>query len=136
MKIRIPKISISQNALLVTYKLLHDLLFLLLVTFAAILAADGLVPALLISTRLSFSKIATMIILSFSAIVYLGKKLDIAHHPTKINKSKILPALILFSFLLIGNSLLKFSFWENIVITLTTLFIFFLFFELLFSPEE
>lgn len=136
MKIQIKKIQISRNAYLLTYKLLHDLLFLVLLTFAGILAADGLLPVLAISSRISLSKMVIFLALNLGAIVFLGKKLEIKYKETKINRSKLLPALILFSFLLIGNALLKFSFWENVTITLVTLFIFFLFFELLFSSKN
>ncbi|EKD46952.1 MAG: hypothetical protein ACD_67C00003G0004 [uncultured bacterium] len=129
------KITIDKNILLVTYKLLHDALFLILLAFAGTLVADALLPGL-ITSKISFSKITLLLVLTVGAIVYLGKKLQITYPEKKLNKSKILPALILFSFLLIGNSLLKFTFWENIVITLVTLFIFFLFFELIFSSEE
>lgn len=121
--------------MLLTYKLLYDALLLMLVTFAGVLTVDGLLPGLLTS-KISFSKITIAIIIVLASIAYLGKNLDITYGKTKINKNKILPVLILFSFLLIGNSLLKFTLWENIIITLTTLLVFFLLYELIFSFEE
>jgi hypothetical protein len=129
------KIIISKDSLLVVYKLLYDLLLLLLLTFAAVLTAEGLLPGL-ISSKISFSKITIALLAVLAAIAYLGKNLNITYDKIRINKNKILPALILFSFLLIGNSLLKFTLWENFIITLITLFIFFLLYDLIFNTEK
>jgi hypothetical protein len=129
------KITIDKNILLLTYKLLHDVLFLVLLSFMGILFADALLPGL-ITSKISFSKITIFLVLVMGATIFLGKYLEISYDKVRINKSKILPALLLFAFLLIGNSLLKFTFWENIIITLVTLFIFYLFYELIFSSDE
>lgn len=129
------KIHIDKDVLLIAYKLLHDALLLVLLAFLATLVADALLPGL-ITSKVSFSKITLILVITVSLIIYLGKTLSISYSQIKINKNKILPALILFSFLLIGNSMLKFPFWENIIITLVTLLIFFLLYELIFSSEE
>lgn len=131
---RLRNITISKNTLLLAYKLLHDALFLALVSLAGVLFADGLLPGILTS-KIGFSKIIFVIIIILTTIVYLGKNLDITYPPAKIHKGRLLPALVFLSFLLIGNSLLKFGFWENIIITITTLFVFFLFYELIFVAE-
>ncbi|KKQ51299.1 MAG: hypothetical protein US70_C0019G0004 [Parcubacteria group bacterium GW2011_GWD2_38_11] len=132
---QLKKITINKNILLLTYKLAYDLLLLLLLTFAATLAAEGLLPGL-VSSKISFSKITIILFLVLTLIAYLGKKLSITYNKTKISKNKILPIIILFSFLLIGSSMLKFTLWENISIALITLFVFFLFYELIFSSEN
>lgn len=129
------KISINQNSLILCYKLLHDALLLVLFTFAIVLIVDGLLPEI-ITINVSFSKIAAILIAIICAITYLGKKLNISYSHKKINKNKILPFLILFAFLIIGNSLILFTLWQNILITLTTLLIFYLFFELFFAVEK
>jgi hypothetical protein len=131
----IQKIIKSKDFLLVTYKLLHDALFLVLATFALTLIAEGLLPGI-ISSHISMARIAILIFVLLGAIVWIGNKLEIVYDAPKIKSSKFLPPLILFSFLLIGNSMLKFALWENIIITLTTLFIFFLFYNLFFSKTE
>lgn len=132
---RFKKITISKNTLLISYKLAYDLLLLLLLTFAATLAAEGLLPGL-VSSKISFSKTTISLFLVLAFIAYLGKKLDITYDKIKISKTKFLPMIILFSFLLIGSSMLKFSLWENIAIALITLFVFFLLYEIIFSSEE
>lgn len=131
---QLKKIIVNKSVLLLTYKLAHDLLLLLLLIFAATLAAEGMLPGL-ISSKISFSKITISLFLVLMLITYLGKKLNITYVKTKISKNRILPAMILFSFLLIGSSMLKFTLWENISITIITLFIFFLLYEILFSSE-
>lgn len=128
------KISIHKDNFLLAYKLLHDALLLALLTFGGILMADGLLPGL-VTSKIGFSKIIVATVLILAAIAYLGENLGIHHEQAKLHKNKILPALVLFSFLLIGNAMLKFNFWENIIITLTTLFIFFLLYELIFAQE-
>jgi hypothetical protein len=129
------KISINKNYLLITYKILHDILLLILIAFAGILVADALLPGI-ISSKISFSKMTIALILTSSLIAYLGNHLQISYAEEKINKSKILPILILFSFLLIGNSLLKFTLWQNIMITIISLILFFLFYEILFASKK
>ncbi|KKP96325.1 MAG: hypothetical protein US25_C0074G0003 [Candidatus Moranbacteria bacterium GW2011_GWE1_36_7] len=129
------KITIEKNSLLIAYKLLHDLLLLMLVSFAGFLVIEGLLPGLLTS-KISFSKIVIGIIIILASIVYLGKNFNITYQQAKIHTSKMLSGLVLFSFLLIGNSMLKFNFWENLVITLATLLILFLFYELIFSSKN
>lgn len=129
------KIQTNKNKFLLAYKLLYDALFLILITLAGVLVADGLLPGLLTS-KISFSNIIIALLAVLALIAYLGKNLNITYAKTKTKKNIILPAIVLFSFLLIGNSLLKFTLWENIIITLATLFIFFLIYDLIFSLEE
>lgn len=126
------KISFTKNSYLIAYKLLHDALMLALVTFSLMLIGEGLIPGF-VSARLSFSKMVIAIILILSAIVWIGKVLGITYDAPKIKGNKILPILVLAAFLLIGNSMLHFQLWANIIITLTILFIFFLIYELIFT---
>ena len=132
---RFKKISISKNTFLIAYKLLYDLLLLLLLTFSGVLVAEGLLPGL-VSSKISFNKITISVMAVLAMIAYLGKNLGITYSKTNINKNKSLPALVLFSFLLIGNSLLKFTLWQNIIITVTTLLIFFELYEIIFQNES
>jgi len=129
---KLPKIN--KDALLIAYKLLHDALFLLVLSFIAMLIAEGALPGFF-STYISLLRLTIAILLVVAAIVQLGKKLEITHEKTELKKNKLLPFLILLAFLLIGNSLLKFALWENMAITLATLLVFFLFYKLLFSAE-
>lgn len=126
---------INKNTFTIAYKLLHDALFLLLISFVAILIAEGLLPGI-ISSHISLLKIALAIFLALGFLIFVGKNLNIAYNQQTVKKNRLLPALIFLAFLLIGNSLLKFAFWENIIITLVILFLFFLFYQAIFENEK
>ena len=124
-----------ENNVLIAYKLLHDALFLLFVFFIAILVAEGALPGI-VSVHISFTLVVMIILLVLLMIILIGKKLKITYAAPTIKKNRLLPAFVLLAFLLIGNSLLKFAFWENIIITLSTLFLFFIFYQIIFNPKN
>lgn len=128
------KLNISKNTYLVIYKLLHDALALVLGSFVLMLFAEGLLPGI-VSSHISMARIVVLLIFILGSIVWIGHKFDIVYDAPKIRKNKIIPILILFSFLLIGNSMLKFALWQNILITLITLSFFFLLYKQIFSSE-
>jgi hypothetical protein len=125
----------QKNNIMIAYKLLHDALLLLLLSFAAILVAEGALPGL-VSSHISLARLAIIILVVLGIIIFIGKNFQISYEKPNIKKSRLLPALVLFAFLLIGNSLLKFALWENLIITLVTLFLFFLFYQIIFSSEN
>ncbi len=125
----------NKSVFVISYKLLHDALFLLLISFIAMLIAEGVLPGI-ISSHISLTKVALAIFLIIGATIFIGKNLNIAYQNLAIKKNKLLPVLILLAFLLVGNSLMKFAFWENIIITLVILFLFFLFYQLIFENDK
>jgi len=131
--INLPRIN--KDTPTVAYKLLHDALFLLLISFVAMLIAEGVLPGI-ISSHISLLKIALAIFLVLGFLIFVGKNLGIAYNKQAVKKNRLLPGLIFLAFLLIGNSLLKFAFWENIIITLVILFLFFLFYQVIFENEK
>lgn len=128
------KLFLNKDNLLIAYKLLHDAFLLALASFTLMLIGEGLIPGF-VSQRLSFSKVAIAIILLIGSIAWLGRKLQITYEAPKIKGNKLLPFLVLAAFLLIGNSMLHFDLWVNIVITLTSLFVMFLVFEIFFLED-
>lgn len=124
------KIIINKETYLITYKILHDCLLLAIATFSAMLIGEGLLPGF-VSSRISFSNVAIVMTLIIITIAWLGAKLNITYTPPKLKSNKLLPFLVLSAFLLIGNSMLRFELWSNIIITLSFLFIFFLIYQLL-----
>ena len=126
---------INKDVFIVAYKLLHDALFLLLISFVAMLIAEGVLPGI-ISSHISLLKITLAIFLVLGFLIFVGKNLSIAYSQQTVKKNRLLPALIFLAFLLIGNSLLKFAFWENIIITLVVLFLFFLFYQSILENEK
>ncbi len=129
------KLLANKNFLLLTYKLLQDALYILLFSFTIILIAEGLLPGI-VTSHLSLAKLAIVLIATLTAIVFLGRKLGYTYAKTRLTKSRLLPVLIMISFLLIGNSLLRFKLWENIIITILTLFVFIFIYHLLLSDSE
>lgn len=129
------KFTFSKETHLISYKLLHDALFLALLSFGAMLVVDGLIPRF-ISSHISYSRVIIAIMLIMTVITLIGKKFQITYEIPKIKKNKLIPFLILFAFLLIGNSLLKFSLWANLLITIIVIVIFFLLYELIFLEKE
>ena len=129
------KIFFTKDALLIIYKLLHDVLFLLLFSFLGIIVAEGALPGL-ITSHIGLAKIAIAIVLVLGIIVLIGSRFQIIYEKPGLRKNKLLPAFILFSFILIGNSLLKFALWENMIITVVTILVFLLLYQLIFSEKK
>jgi hypothetical protein len=127
--------TISKETLIITYKLLHDALLLLLVSFMLMLVAEGALPGI-VSQHISFSKIILVIFLVLGSIIWIGSNLQLTYDKPNLKKNKLLPVLVLFTFLLTGNSLLKFALWENMIITLATLFFLLLFYQIIFGNEN
>lgn len=132
---KIKKTLSNKNFLTLIYKLLHDTFFILLFSFTLILIAEGLLPGIA-SSHLSLAKLAIGLLATLGGIIAIGRKIEYVYPKTRLNKSKLLPFLIIMSFLLIGTSLLRFALWENILITILTLFFFILFYHLLFLNEK
>ncbi len=130
------KMLASKNFLTLAYKLLHDALHILLFAFTLILIAESLLPGI-ITAHVGLAKLVILLLLTFMGILSLGKKLELTY-PKKnsLHKSKLLPIPIIILFLLIGNSLLGLALWENILITITTLFILILFYQLLVTERK
>ncbi|MEI7620978.1 MAG: hypothetical protein WCJ51_00420 [Candidatus Moraniibacteriota bacterium] len=129
------RLANNKNFLTLLYKLLHDCLFILLFSFAGVLIVEGLLPGLATS-HLSLAKLAIVLVGVILGIVSLGKKLEITYPKTRLSKSRLLPLLIIVSFLLTSNSLLRFALWQNILITILSLCFFLLFYHLLFANEK
>ena len=124
----------NKNMFLITYKLLHDALLILLLTLATSLIAEGLLPGI-ISGHISLARIVLVILFILGFIVFIGQRFDLTYIAPAAKKNRLLPILILFVFLLIGNSLLNFAFWQNMLITLTTIIIFYLFYKIIFASK-
>jgi hypothetical protein len=135
-KSALKKIPTNRNFQILVYKLLHDVLYVLLFSFTIILIAEGLLPGI-ITSHIGLLKLVVLLIVTFASILALGKKLGFTYQKTvSFKKSKVLPIAIIFLFLLIGNSLLRFALWENIFITISTLFVFIFFYQLISLEEK
>ncbi|HBI16988.1 MAG TPA: hypothetical protein DDY52_02430, partial [Candidatus Moranbacteria bacterium] len=113
------------------YKLLINILIALLVIWFFVILGEAFLPGF-ISTNISFLKLILLIFALVLSLHWLSKKIE-KPIDSKIELSK--PTLFVTIFFLIiisGLALLKFSYFSNVVITLTTLLIlFYLYRELL-----
>lgn len=118
--------------LTIAYKLLYDIIFLLLIIFAILLVSEGIVPGF-VSAHLNITKLAMIIFAVLGLIIYLGRKLKIEFKMPRTVSKKWIAFGIVFSILLIINSLIKFDWKEMIIITLATFLIFFYLYHEFFS---
>ena len=79
-----------KQALLLVYKLLHDLSFLLFVIFAGLLLAEAVLPGLL-SFHLSIPLFVFLMLLSLGIIGQIGRKFDLSYPPVSVRKNKFMP---------------------------------------------
>ncbi len=137
----------TKNFSLLAYKILSDVLALLLIVFSLFLLAEGMLPGI-ISNYLSFLKLILIIFIILGLIIFLGKKNDLQFS----NLDKKSPPIrrtglfvdrqvrtmfiagIAFFLILTANSLFRFSPWEILIITPLSCFVLIYFYKILFTP--
>lgn len=108
----------AKNKLLIIYKLLADLLFLLLFFFTLTLIADGLIPGI-VSSHISFLKIVILITLNLGALYFVGAAAEISLSEERPNK-KTIAFLAMLALLLILNGVFKLNLYLAIFILAVT----------------
>lgn len=130
-----PSNNLAENKLLpVFWKLLHDLLFILLVSFALSLAAEALLPGI-IGRYFGMSKFIVLILGNVFLITLLGNLLRIKPAPLAANKKMIL-VISFFGIVLILNGLLKMNIFLNLFITLLAISIAYLSYLVITQEEQ
>ncbi len=124
--------SQKENIIILVYKLLNDAVFLMLMVFTALLAAESILPGV-VSAHVSFLKVSLIIMALISALLYIGRKYTLSSPQIKIKKSKLVIALIILFLPLAILSLIKFSFLEIFIILIATLLILFYLYKLIFT---
>ncbi len=104
----------DKNKLLIIYKLLGDLLFILLLFFGLSLVADNLVSGI-VSSHISFLKIIFLITLNLTALYAIGTSAGVHVSETRPNKKTtaflaVVGTLIIFVGLIKLNIYFSFSF--------------------------
>jgi hypothetical protein len=120
---------------LIIYKLLHDILFALLLIFALSLISESLIPGI-ISSHLSFFKITLMVFIVIGAIIYIGKKQITATLNQKSTGKALFAGLIVFAFLIFANSSLRFNLWEIVANSIIALLILIYFYKTIFTESH
>jgi len=123
-----------KNFLLISYKLLHDTLFVLLIFFALTQLAEGLLPRI-IASHFGISKIIILVLINVFTITLLGNFLKIETAPQKINK-KMIFFISFLGILLMLNSLLSVDVILNIVLTITAVGIAYVLYTILFRENN
>jgi hypothetical protein len=102
----------------IALKLLHDLLFLILLFFALSLVAEGVLPGI-VTSHVGFPKILLFIFVLISAIYLLGRTINWKSSGNKatLGNKKTVVALLIISILLILNAQIKLNFLLNIFLT-------------------
>ncbi|HBP00875.1 MAG: hypothetical protein UY41_C0040G0004 [Candidatus Moranbacteria bacterium GW2011_GWE1_49_15] len=130
---KIPSQAHNKQFQLLSYKILHDLIFLSLLGLAAFIVIESALPGA-ISLNHGFLVTIFGIFALLQTTSFLGRRLGI-EHPAK-EKIHVLPIALVLMFLLIGNALLRFSLWENLLATTVIILVFTLFYQIIFSPNN
>lgn len=120
------------------YKLLTDILSLVLLVFSLNLIVDAIVPNLF-AAYLSFTKIILILFAILSLIVWLGKRNNITFEFSSekgLRKNKTILFLLLVSFVLIINSLRSLGFAETIIFSLAVFVILLFFYKTFLLPDN
>lgn len=131
-----PKIQfnkISRNKLLVAYKLLNDVLFILLFFFVLALLGEGLLPGL-VSSHLGLYKILIVVLADIIAINFFSVKLEIKS--AKFSQQKTAFVLLFVLAALLFNGLLKAGLTLNLSILLLAGLIFYFSYKNIFLREN
>jgi len=123
---KIKKILIGEMGVF-SYKILNDILALLLVSFALLLIIEGVMPGLA-SAHMSFTRLLLIIFAALGMIIYLGKINEIKFE-VENKKTVLFYGLIIFAIILIVNSILKFDWWEIAIITIVSVFLLYYLYE-------
>jgi len=124
-----------KQVMLLAYKLLHDLSFLMFVIFAGLLLTDAVLPGIL-SFHLSIPLFVFTMLLALGIIGQLGRNFDLSYPLVSVRKNKLMPFFVLIIILLLGGSMLKFSLWENLLILSGTLYLLFLFYRIILRAQH
>lgn len=95
----------NKNLLIISYKLLGDVFFLLSLFFALALAVDGLIPGL-ITDHVSFLRLILLLVFNLAALYAIGNLAGIKFKQKENNKKTIV-FLSVMAAIFIFNSLFK-----------------------------
>lgn len=124
--------SDKKNAMLMLYKLSHEITAYLIISFTLCLFIESLIPGM-VSGNNGFLILSSLIFANILISARLGNELGISYQNAK--KGFFLPIAIFISFMLIGNSLLKFSLFENLAITTSSIILMVIFNKIILEDK-
>ncbi len=131
------KNHLDKNTLAISYKLLHDSLFMALIFFTLSLIAEAVLPGIIIY-HIGFSKMVIIILLNILLLKILAKKIAPDQIDANIPKEntglkKISIPLIILGALLFFNSLLGMNIFLNLFFLLVSATIGYFSYKILFE---
>lgn len=117
------------------YKLLKNILVTLLIIWFFAILGEAFLPGF-VSTNISFLKLTLLIFGIIFSIYLVSKKIETPTLTSVEIPKFTLFATIFFVIIISGLALLKFNYFSNITITLTTLLILFYFYKELLDNKE
>jgi len=123
----------SEEKTRLVYKLLHDLLFILVIFFILALVAEGLLPGI-VSSHIGLYKIILLILLVIFSINMVSKKAGIV--PSSTVNENIKYAFLFILVALIFNGMLKLGLPISISILIFAMFFIYLSVKIFFDPAN
>jgi hypothetical protein len=126
--------KITGNFGIFLYKILGDILTVLLVALALLILSESLMPGL-VSVYLSFTRLILAVFAVLASMIYLGKINNLSFDRKK-EKTAFWSGLMFFFAVLTINALLKFSVWEIAIIATTSIFLIYYLSEKFFANSK
>ncbi|MGW8184661.1 MAG: hypothetical protein ACWGHO_00945 [Candidatus Moraniibacteriota bacterium] len=120
---------------IIIYKLLKNILVTLLIIWGLALLGESLLPEF-VSAQISFLKLTLLTFIIIFALYIISQKIELPKPTQKNNQKVTLFTSIFFIIIILGLALLKFDYFSNVTIVLTTLLILFYFYKELFEHEN
>jgi hypothetical protein len=117
----------------VAYKLLHDILLVLIIFFIGAMITEGLLPGI-ISAHIKLYKILFAVLLNILAINFISMKAGL--NPGKFSNKKTAIALLFILAALLFNSMLRINLALNLFILLVAAFVFYFLYKVLFLEKH
>ncbi|MDX9913454.1 MAG: hypothetical protein RBS77_02645 [Candidatus Moranbacteria bacterium] len=119
----------------IIYKLLKNILVTLLIIWGLALLGESLLPEF-VSAQISFLKLTLLTFIIIFALYIVSQKIELPKPTQKNNQKVTLFTSIFFIIIILGLALLKFDYFSNVTIVLTTLLILFYFYKELLEHEN
>lgn len=123
----------NQGFRLLAYKLTHDIMFFLLISFFLCLILESAIPEM-VSKNSGFLILSLLITADILLGSILGKSLGLSFKMKK--RHNLFPLAVFFAFIMMGNALLKFALWQNLAITTGILVAVVLLYNVVFQEEN
>ena len=120
---------------IILYKLLQNILVTFLIVWGLAILGESFLPEF-VSAHISFLKLTLVVFAIIFSIYLLSQKIELQGKPSRDNHKVILFASVIFMIIIFGLALLKFDYFINVGIILSTLLILFYFYKELLGHES